>query len=278
MSDAPVPSLSLEAIGVARTPFTERFEAPRQPRAALGIEGRIELYKGRNFEDATSDLEDWTHIWVLFWFHRNPSWRPKVTPPRSPTKRGVFSTRAPHRPNPIGMSVLRLDGISEDRLTLHVRDVDLLDETPIFDIKPYVPWADAIPDAGSGWLAPLGSDGRPVDPGPSWDVTFAPEAEAQLTFLEERGVMVRVPIVDRLSIGPQPHAYRRIKTVGSGFVLSFKTWRVRFEMDVAGRRVIVSRLRSGYPRRERDKPDPDGRLKVHRDYAERFGDPSMEDR
>ena len=270
--DAPA-TLSLEAIGVARTPFRERFEAPRQPRAALGYEGRIELYPGRNFEDAVSDLEEWSHIWVVFWFHRNASWRPKVTPPRSPTKRGVFATRAPHRPNPLGLSVLRLDRV-EGRV-LYVRDVDLLDGTPIFDIKPYVPWADAIPDAGSGWLSPLGSDGRPVDPGPSWSVVFDPEAEAQLAFLEERSIMIRVPIVDRLSIGPQPHAYRRIREVGGGgFVLAFKTWRVRFRVD--GARVVVERLCSGFGPAERAKPDPEGKLDAHREYAERFGDPTLD--
>ena len=270
--NSPPPTLSLSAIGIARTPFKERFEAPRQPRAAEGYPGRIELFPGHNYEDALSDLDDWTHIWVLFSFHRNASWRPKVTPPRSPKKRGVFSTRAPHRPNPVGLSVLRLERV--EGLVLHVLDVDLLDETPVFDIKPYVPWADAIPDAGSGWLSPLGSDGRPVDPGPSWNVVFDAEAEAQLTFLEERGVMIRVPIVDRLSIGPQPHAYRRIREIGDGaFALAFKTWRVRFE--VRGADVVVTRLRSGFGPRERARPDPEGKLDVHRAYADIFGDPEI---
>ncbi|MEZ4325588.1 MAG: tRNA (N6-threonylcarbamoyladenosine(37)-N6)-methyltransferase TrmO [Polyangiales bacterium] len=269
------PSLTLTPIGVARTPFGERFDAPRQPRAALGFEGRIELYSGRNLEDAVSDLEEWTHIWVLFWFHRNPSWRPKVTPPRSPTKRGVLSTRAPHRPNPLGLSVVRLERV--EGLTVFVRDIDLLDETPVLDIKPYVPWADAIPDAGSGWLEPLGSDGRPVDPGPAWEVTFSEEAEAQLSFLEARGVMIRVPIVDRLSIGPQPHAYRRIRAIAgsdTAFVLAFKTWRLRFELD--GRVVRVCRLCSGYPPAQRALADPEGKLDVHREYASVFGDPALE--
>ena len=271
----PLQTLTLTPIGVARTPFGERFDAPRQPRAATGFEGRIELYPGRNLEDAVADLEEWTHIGIVFWFHRNAGWRPKVTPPRSPTKRGVLSTRAPHRPNPIGLSVVRLERV--EGLTVYVRDVDLLDETPVLDIKPYVPWADAIPDAGSGWLSPLGSDGRPVDPGPSWDVAFTDEAEAQLRFLEERGVMIRVPIVDRLSIGPQPHAYRRIRAVGeseTAFVLAFKTWRVRFELE--GSRVLVCRLCSGYPAPERARPDPEGKLDVHRAYAAVFGDPTLE--
>ena len=91
------------------------------------------------------------------------------------------------------------------------------------------------------------------------------------------GVMIRVPIVDRLSIGPQPHAYRRIRAVGdseTAFVLAFKTWRVRFELE--GDRVRVCRLCSGYPPSERAKPDPEGKLDVHRAYAEVFGDPSLD--
>jgi len=112
-------------IGIARTPFSERVEAPRQPYAAAGVAGTIELFEGQNFEHALADLEAWDHIWVIFWFHLNKGWRPKVLPPRSEIKRGVFATRSPYRPNPIGMSVLRLEAV--EGLTLRVLDVDLLD-------------------------------------------------------------------------------------------------------------------------------------------------------
>ena len=148
--------ITLTPIGVVRTPFADRVSAPRQPCAAGGARGTIELLPGRDFEHALSDLEGWDRIWVVFAFHLNPpgAWRPKVLPPRSAGKRrGVFSTRSPHRPNPIGLSVVRLDGVAG--LSLHVRDVDMIDGTPVLDLKPYVPYADAFPDARTGWLEPL---------------------------------------------------------------------------------------------------------------------------
>ena len=121
-------TLTLEPIGVLHSPHVERAQAPRQPRAALGIEGTIELDPGRGFEDALADLEGWQYVWVIAWFDRNTTWKPKVTPPRSTVKRGVFSTRAPHRPNPIALSVFELIGV--EGLTVKVRNVDLLDHGP----------------------------------------------------------------------------------------------------------------------------------------------------
>src|SRR5439155_25469237 len=126
-------------------PFRDRVSAPRQPRAAEGASGSIELFAGHGYEDALADLDRWQYIWVIFWFHGNEGWKAKVQPPRSTKKRGLFATRTPHRPNPIGLSVLRLERV-EGRV-VHVRDVDVLDGTPVLDLKPYVPWTDAIPDA-----------------------------------------------------------------------------------------------------------------------------------
>ena len=141
MAADPLPdpgTLTLAPIGVVRTAHAERAEAPRQPAAAAGSAGTIELRPGRHFEDALADLAGFDRIWVIFWFDRNPGWRPKVLPPRSTTgRKGVFATRSPHRPNPLGLSVLRLERI--EGLTLHVRDLDLLDGTPVLDIKPYIP-------------------------------------------------------------------------------------------------------------------------------------------
>ena len=135
-SDSP-PRLTLDPIGYLRSSLATKVEAARQPRAALGTPARIELLPGRNFEHALEDLERWELIWVIFWFHLNPGWRPKVLPPRSTTgRKGVFATRSPHRPNPLGMSVVRLERI--EGLVLHIRDTDMLDGTPVLDLKPYV--------------------------------------------------------------------------------------------------------------------------------------------
>ena len=250
-----------EPIGVVRSPFTERAEAPRQAAAARDVPGRIELFAGRGFEDALEGLDGWEYAWVLFVFHRNVEegrgWKPKVQPPRAEGKMGVFATRSPHRPNPIGMSVVKIERV--EGLAVHVRDLDVLDGTPVLDLKPYVAYADAYPDARSGWL-------EVRDPGAQWEVSFSPEATGQLEWLRERGVDLRAGIEAVLSLGPQPHAYRRIRKHGDGMRLALKEWRVDFDVD--DRRIVVRGLRSGY--RARDLTT-DAALGVHREYQARFG-------
>jgi tRNA-Thr(GGU) m(6)t(6)A37 methyltransferase TsaA len=265
---APAPGpLQIEPIGFIESPHRQKADAPRQPRAAEGTKGIITLLPGRGFEDALEDLGGFSHVWALFWFHQSPGFRPKVLPPRSDRKRGLFATRAPRRPNPIGMSVLRLLRVEGRRV--HVEDVDLLDGTPILDLKPYVPWADAIPDARPGWLGPLGAidaRGRPVDPGPSYLVRATEAAEAQLAFLRERGVDPWPRIEAALSLGPQPHAYRRIKPEPGGFRLAVKELRAHF--TIAGEEVTVHRISSGYRAAElATRPE----LELHRAFVARFG-------
>jgi tRNA (adenine37-N6)-methyltransferase len=246
-------ALSLQPIGVVRSPFAERVDAPRQPSLAEGVEGTVELYAGRGFEDALCDLASWDHLWLVVWFDRNDGFRPKVMPPRSSQKRGVFATRAPYRPNPIGLSAVRL--LSVEGLTLRVRGLDLLDGTPLLDLKPYVPYTDAIPSANHGWLDhgehPLpGVQGeRPRDPGAALEVQFSPAARAQLDYLrEEHAIELEPRIAAQLSLGATPHAYRRIRQDGGSLRLSIKDWRAWFQL--AGQRVTVERIGSGYRPRE----------------------------
>jgi tRNA-Thr(GGU) m(6)t(6)A37 methyltransferase TsaA len=247
-------------IGFARTPFTDRASAPRQPCAADGAAGTIELLPNRQFEHALSDLETWDYIWVIFWFHLNPGWRPKVLPPRSTKRRGVFATRAPHRPNPLGLSVLKLEAV--EGLSLKVRNVDLVDGTPVLDIKPYVPFADAIASAKAGWL------GSP-DPVPRFEVEWAPLAREQAGWLREAHEVELVePVTRTLAIGPEPHPYRRISRRASGYRLAVKDWRVDFQVE--GRAVTVHEIASGYrPHDLATSLDP--RVDVHRAFLVRFG-------
>jgi tRNA-Thr(GGU) m(6)t(6)A37 methyltransferase TsaA len=250
-----------EPIGVVHAPFTERAEAPRQAAAARDVPGRIELFAGRGFEDALEGLGGWEYAWVVFVFHRNVEegrgWKPKVQPPRAEGKVGVFATRSPHRPNPIGMSVVRIERV--EGLVVHVRDLDVLDGTPVLDLKPYVAYADAYPEARSGWL-------EVPDPRAAWEVAFSPEATAQLAWLLERGVDLRARIASVLALGPQPHAYRRIRKQGAGMRLAMKDWRVDFVVE--DRRIVVRGVRSGYRAKEL-ATDP--ALAVHKEYEARFG-------
>jgi tRNA (adenine37-N6)-methyltransferase len=259
--DAAVAEYVFVPIGVVRSPFLERSEAPRQAIASGGARGTIELDPGRGFEDALQGLEAWERAWVLFVFHENVEqrrgWRPKVQPPRSLEKVGVFATRSPHRPNPIGLSAVRIEKI--DGLVVHVTELDLLDGTPVLDLKPYVPYADAHPGAKSGWL-------DRTDPLQAWEVAFTERAAAQLAWLQERGLEVKTRVESALALGPQPHAYRRIRKRGDGLELAVKEWRIDFTVE--GRRLVVHSLRSGYRPKQLAM---DAGLQLHRDFTGTFG-------
>lgn len=262
-------TFAFEAIGVAKTPFRERIDAPRQSATAKDVAGTVELFEGHGFEDALDGLADFTHVWLLFAFDRNEGhWRPKVQPPRSREKRiGVFATRSPHRPNPIGLSVVELLGV-EGR-TLRVRGIDLLDGTPIFDIKPYLAYADSIPSAGEGWVN--------KDPEPAWDVALSERAESHLRWLEASSTAaqkadldLRREVMTRLALGPQPHAYRRIKVLSEGRArMAIKDFRVFFRTE--GKTIVVEAIATGY--REAQLADGGQAPELHRAFARNFPDP-----
>ena len=252
--------LTLEPIGYVRTALQFKDEAPRQPRASGGAPGRIELLSGRNYEHALLDLSGWDHIWVLFWFHHNAGWRPKVLPPRSTSgRKGVFATRSPHRPNPIGLSAVRLERI--EGLTLHVQDIDMLDGTPVLDLKPYVAYTDAIVDARNGWLDVA------ADPIVAFDVQWDDAAAEQAAWVEARtSLSLRERVTTTLALGPEPQPYRRIRRDGEDFVLAVKDWRARFSVD--GRRVRVHEIRSGYRDSQLSGANRcDADLSAHREFS-----------
>jgi len=244
-----------------RSPLATKVEAARQPRAATDTSALIELLPGRNFEHALEDLAGWELIWVIFWFHLNPGWRPKVLPPRSTTgRKGVFATRSPHRPNPIGMSVVRLERV--DGLILHIRESDMLDGTPVLDLKPYIAYTDAHPGAGAGWLE---DRAQPADPVREYTVEFEALAAEQSAWIETRtGLPIRERIQATLALGPEPHPYRRIRRLDVGMQLSVKEWRVRF--TVVERDVRVVAIHSGFRPAQLAAPDADGSLQAHREF------------
>jgi tRNA-Thr(GGU) m(6)t(6)A37 methyltransferase TsaA len=149
---------SVEPIGWVRSPYLRRFGTPQQAAAAgPPVEATLELDADRIPTDALIDLVGIDRIWVLSWLHRGGTWSARVRPPRGTrAPRGVFATRSPDRPNPIGLSALKLVGI--DGCSLHVLGIDLIDGTPILDVKPYVPYADAFPDARAGWIDAIAHD------------------------------------------------------------------------------------------------------------------------
>ena len=164
------PAFSCQPIAFARSPYARRIDAPHQSTVVAGTEtetaaeARIEFVPG--LPAATfRDLAGFDRIWLIFVFHRSEGWKAEVRPPRGGGKRSVLATRSPHRPNPIGLSAVELIEVGEQ--WLRVRGMDLLDGTPILDIKPYVPYADAFADARAGWIDQIdASQGRHSAPGP----------------------------------------------------------------------------------------------------------------
>jgi tRNA-Thr(GGU) m(6)t(6)A37 methyltransferase TsaA len=145
--------LEIRIIGHARTPWRRREDAPHQPSAAPESEGVIEI--APEYRAALADLGSLARIWVIFYFDRSSGWGPLVRPPRGGPKRGVFATRAPNRPSQIGMTNVAVREVDVAAGTIRVQGIDLLDGTPVLDLKPYLASIDAHPDAGHGWLQPF---------------------------------------------------------------------------------------------------------------------------
>ena len=232
--------VSLRPVGVVRCGFTDRADAPRQgavstERAELVLDGTPHA------EDLLDGLASFSHVWVVYLFHKNgPSEKPKVQPPRSDQKRGVFATRSPHRPNPIGLSLVEL--VSIDGPIVRVRGVDMLDGTPVLDLKPYLPYSDNAENASSGWLDEGASGSVPVQ--------FEEDVKATCSFfLERTGIDVERAVRTILEAGTRPHAYRRIKVLRDGTsLLAWKSLRFAFSGDAG--EVRVTRAFSGYKPRE----------------------------
>lgn len=163
-------AITYRPIGILRSPYVRRIDAPHQGTVVEGTEtgepalALLELADWLD-EQVLQDLRGFERIWLIFGFHLSQGWSKTVKPPRGGPKRGVLATRSPHRPNAIGLSAVEL--LQIEGRTLHLRGVDLLDETPVLDIKPYVPYADAFPDAKAGWIDELdGKQGTYSAPGP----------------------------------------------------------------------------------------------------------------
>lgn len=234
--------LVVSPIGYARTGMQTKFDAPHQPDPRLN-RCEIELNGGNNFEQALRDLGGFQRIWIIWWFHRNTTWNPVVLPPRGQgIKRGVFSTRSPHRPNPLGITAVELFEIK--KRTLFVGPLDLVDGTPVIDIKPYIPEVDAFPSSRAGWV-----DGLSAYLTAKFTISKSPIACEQIAWLTNEGVRVFHRAMEILAIDPTPNRTRRISRSGKGLKIGCGAWRLHFELDEGSRLVTVTKVTPGYPMR-----------------------------
>lgn len=232
--------LILEPIGTIKTSLEDKYIAPRQP--GLGEErhaGIIELLPGKNFEQAVEGLQEFEKIWLLYWFDRNDGWKPMVQVPRGPSvKRGLFSTRSPHRPNPIGLSLVTLEKVSGRKIW--VRDVDLLNNTPILDIKPYLPAVEAWPNAAAGWTTEIQPQNRQL----IWSARAQTQWEIVTTYYGEEWRESVLQLLRSLTF-TKNHPYKRVKQIGSDlYEVAYKTW--RFIVEPQEDTSTITEIRSGY--------------------------------
>lgn len=250
----------MQPIGTCYCSSLEKYQAARQPELMKDARGVIRLDSGKLYEQALEDLEGIDRIWVIFLFDQVQHWKPKVQPPRGKKKRGVFATRSPHRPNPIGLScveLLRIQG-----LDLHIGSHDMLNGTPVLDIKPYLPYADAYPDSSAGWIDELQNE--------RFTLHWSALALDQIEWIKERSDLdIRQYVSYRLETAPYPHPSHRIESLGGHrYVLGFKSWRIAYEISERSKEVNVSHLYSGY--RTFLGEDVYGDFELHRKFQEHF--------
>jgi tRNA (adenine37-N6)-methyltransferase len=225
-----IANMHIEPIGFFYSSRREKMQSPRQPnelasaKSIRELNDHIELVSGKNFEQALEDLDGFSHAWILFSFHLNiekntARWRPKVQPPRfSNKKRGVFSTRSPYRPNPLGLSLVEIESVQG--LKIYTKTSDLLHLSPVFDIKPYIHSSDSVTESRQGWRG---------------DFQALRQHETELFqqkknwLIENNQHRVIETITQQIDSDPRSAKSKRIRELGNNeFIYSYRLWRVHF--------------------------------------------------
>lgn len=230
-------SFDFKPIGFFESQYKYKYDAPRQSvENQEKILGEVLLEAGFNLDQALKGIEGFERIWLIYRFHKNAEWKPLTQTPRATDKQGIFATRSPYRPNPIGMSCVKLEKVTSRGLL--VSEYDLLDGTPILDIKPYIPTCDQFNVDNQSWIEEEGFK----------EIQFSEEAKGQLRWLEKKGLRtLQGFIIDQLKRDPTNKKKKRLKNISEGkYELSYRTWRVEFEYDETKNLCHVLRLYSGY--------------------------------
>ncbi|QBG34716.1 tRNA (N6-threonylcarbamoyladenosine(37)-N6)-methyltransferase TrmO [Litorilituus sediminis] len=227
MTSAVTDSIAITPIAYIESPYKEKFAIPRQPGLASAAKGKVILCNEANDPQMVRELAQYSHIWLLFVFHgtQNQGWKPLVRPPRlgGNKKIGVLATRSTFRPNPIGMSVVKLDKVEDNskQVVLHISGLDLLDKTPIIDIKPYVPYSDALSDAQAGFAQ--------QQPSKQLSVHFTAAAKAQIAQFKSHYPDLANLIEQVLKQDPRP-AYKADKLDEKQYGMSLYDFNISWKM------------------------------------------------
>lgn len=238
---------SFTPIGYIKSDFKHRYETPRQGVLAGDSISYINLESGNNFQQAIKELEGFDRIWVIYIFHLNENWKTMVNPPRHLDKKvGVFASRSPHRPNPIGISCVKLERISG--LKIFISESDILDGSPVLDIKPYLPYSDSFPYSSTGWVK--------TDIGDKYEVIFSSCAAKACDWLEKNAEIKLMNFARlQLEFKPDDNSRKRVSKLGDEFELAYRTWRIDYSVDKLKSIVTINRIRSGYTSEELSSPE-----------------------
>ncbi len=255
--------ISFSPIGFYASPQKFRFETPRQGAFSTSG-GVIELVDDQRIIDACRDLSGVERIWVIFCFHLNENWKPFVRPPVAPEhgKISTFATRAPYRPNPIGLSCVKLERVEGRKL--FIAQSDLLDGTPVLDIKPYIPEVDAFHDARVAWRDALTAS--------TFAVSFTDLAIKKSDFLRTIGGPDLENFAQvQLSLDPLNADRKRVASDGAGgYLIGCRTWQIAFVCK--NRQITVTDILSHYTAAElADAQDRYGDKDLHRAFVGKFG-------
>lgn len=227
----------LISLGTFHGTHYSKSSLPRQGHLS-GQSGHIEFDSGFDHKLALTGLEKMSHVWLIFYFHKSEnSAKPLVRPPRAPDQQlGVYATRSPYRPNPLGLTLAKIEKIENGRL--YLSNVDLLDQTPILDIKPYVSDSDQAVSPIQGW----------IDEIQPWSFTVSAVAEKKMNWLIQNGVPEFYDVlVSQLETPPLQLERKRIKKIDNGhWVLSYRTWRILLAIDEERFLSEVLDITSGY--------------------------------
>ena len=257
-------NLNLAPIGYFKCQKNQAFETSSQGHLDQSNEiGCIELNKGLNFEQALNGLQEMSHLWVFFWFHQKSNWKPMVQVPRgSLKKQGVFATRSPHRPNPIGLSLLEIVEIKG--LKIFVKNFDLLNETPILDLKPFHPEADRPLDPQLGWMENLNAL--------EYSIALSPIFSKQFQFLQEQNITELLSFA-RQQLRFDPFNWKKKRVVlneNQTGTLAYRTWRIDFSWNDS--QIQLEKIRSGYSDQDlQSSEDTWNDKKIHVEFKSLFG-------
>lgn len=220
--------LQMDQIGVIHSPYKEKFAVPRQPGLVTAAHGELELHPPYDHPDCVRGLAQFSHVWLIFAFHEtmDRGWKAMVRPPRlgGNERIGVFATRSTFRPNPLGLSVAKLVDIETrgNKTVLKLDGIDLVDGTPILDIKPYVPYADSLEEAQAGYAH--------SEPDSTMQVEFGSAALAQLTEYADSYPDFQALITQVLQQDPRP-AYKKNTPEKQEYGVNLYDFNVRWTVE-----------------------------------------------